>query len=73
MQEMIKKGIFISQSVTFISYSHTEEDVEKTLSSLDEVCKKINEKVENENYEKYLDGNAPTVVWKMIIPPTKKI
>ena len=24
-------------------------------------------------YEKYLDGNAPTVVWKMIIPPTKKI
>ena len=26
-----------------------------------------------ENYEKYLDGNAPTVVWKMIIPPTKKI
>ena len=73
MQEMIKKGIFISQSVTFISYSHTEEDVEKTLSSLDEVCKRINEKVENENYEKYLDGDAPTVVWKMIIPPTKKI
>ena len=41
LQEMIKNGIFISPSWLAISYSHTDEDVSKTLDALDKVCKKI--------------------------------
>jgi len=72
LQEMIKKGIFMSPSVIFNSYSHSSKDIEKTLNVYDEVCKLINQKTVNDNFEKHLEGNLPTTVWTMKIQPTKK-
>ena len=72
LQEMIKKGIFMSPSVIFNSYSHSSKDIEKTLNAYDEVCKLINQKTVNDNFEKHLEGNLPTTVWTMKIQPTKK-
>ena len=73
LQEMIKNGIFISPSWLAVSYSHTDEDVTKTLDILDNICKKIQNQVKNENYNKLLEGKMPSTVWTMKIPPTKKI
>ena len=72
LQEMVKRGIFISPGVSFISYSHSEQDIDNTLTKLGEVCDQINNKVLDENYGKFLEGNLPETVWTMAISPTKK-
>jgi len=72
LQEMIKKGIFMPPSVVFNSYSHTIDDIENTLKAYNEVCQKIKKVVQNDEYEKHIQGNLPITVWTMKIPPTKK-
>ncbi|TLX79678.1 MAG: hypothetical protein E6L00_07965 [Thaumarchaeota archaeon] len=63
----------MSPGVSFISYSHSEDDIDNTLSVLDDVCKIINKKVSNNDYGKHLEGNMPKIIWTLKIPPTKKI
>ena len=72
LQEMIKKGIFISPGHTFISYSHSELDISNTLSSLTDTCEMITKKVKDERFQDFVEGNLPQSVWHMIIEPTKK-
>ena len=72
LQELVKKGIFMSASVIFLSYSHTESDIENTIIAFDEVCRKIKKMVPDENYEKHIEGKMPQTVWTMKIPPTKR-
>jgi len=73
LQEMVKRGIFMSiLGAVYLSYSHSFKDVEMTLDVLDDVCKTITEKVSNDNYEKYLEGNLPKTIWTLKIHPTKK-
>ncbi len=72
LQEMVKKGIFFSPSVIFLSYSHSVEDIEYTLDSLTEICQKIS-KIDENDYHKYLEGKMPTTVWTMKILPTKAL
>ena len=74
LQEMVKLGIFISTLGTvYLSYSHSEADIDQTLFALDNVCNNISQKVTNEDYEKYLEGKMPKKIWTMKIPPTKKL
>lgn len=72
LQELVKHGIFMSPGVSFISYSHTIEDIDNTLNVLDDVCSFINSKVSDEKYEILLEGNLPKTIWTLKIPPTKK-
>mgnify|MGYP003686251643 CR=1 FL=1 len=72
LQEMIKKGHFISPGPIFLSYSHTKEDIDNTLDSFDDVCQFISTTVLNDEYEKFLEGTMPKTIWTMKIPPTKK-
>ena len=73
LQEMVKKGIFMSPlGAVYLSYSHSNEDIEQTLDTLDEVCKIINLKIKNGNYGELLEGKMPKTIWTMKIPPTKK-
>ena len=72
LQEMVKRGVFISQGPTFISYSHSSKDITYTLNMLDDVCKMINKKVSNDNYEKHLEGNPPQTIYTHSILATKK-
>jgi glutamate-1-semialdehyde aminotransferase len=72
IQEMVKRGIFMSPGVTFLSFSHTPEDIQFTLQCFDEICKDISEKITNDNYSNYLLGKPPQTIWSMKIPPTKK-
>jgi len=72
LEGMVKLGIFMAPlGSVYLSYSHSNEDIEKTLSALDEVCSQINSKVTNDEYEKFLEGNMPKKIWTMKIPPTK--
>ena len=72
IQEMIKKRIFMSPGVTFLSYSHTTQDIEFTLQSFDEICKNISNNISENQYHSHLEGNIPKTIWSMKIPPTKK-
>ena len=72
LQELVKRGIFISPGVSFISYSHSVKDIDDTLDALDEVCGLIN-KISDNEYEKHLEGSLPKTIWTLKIPPTKKI
>ena len=70
---MVKKGVFMSQGVSFISFSHSSEDIEFTLNVLDETCKTISKIDKESEYQNYLEGDIPKQVWSMKIPPTKKL
>jgi len=71
LQEMVKRGIFMSPGPTFISYSHSIQDIELTLNKFDEVCKLITSHNEN-NYKTLLEGNLPKTIYSYNIKPTKK-
>ena len=74
LQEMVKKGIFMSPlGAVYLSYSHSNDDITQTLDTLDEVCKIINLKTKNGNYGELLEGKMPKTIWTMKIPPTKKL
>lgn len=72
LQEMVQKGIFISPGPTFISFSHSENDIKKTLQSFDQVCSFITKNVSDENFEKHLKGKLPQTIFTNFIKPTKK-
>ena len=73
LQEMVKKGIFMSVlGATFICYSHSEEDVKNTLSALENACEFVTKNVKNSNYDEFLEGIIPKSIWSMKIPPTRK-
>ena len=74
LQEMVKKGIFMSPlGAVYLSYSHSDLDIKHTLDTLDEVCYSLNLKIKNENYRELLEGKMPKSIWTMKIPPTKKL
>ena len=74
LQEMVKNGIFMAPlNPIYISYSHSNEDIDRTLTTFEKICKEIKQKISNEEYEKYLEGEMPKTVWTMKIKPTKKI
>lgn len=73
-QEMVKKGFFISPlNAIYLSYSHSNENIEKTLLSFDEVLSNLDQKIKNDNFSDLLDGKLPKTIWTMKIPPTKKV
>ena len=73
LQEVVKRGIFMSiLGASYISYSHSMQDIENTLKVFDDTCKFISKNVIDNNYEKLLEGELPKTIWSMKIPPTKK-
>ena len=72
LQEMVQKGIFMSQGPTFLSYSHSVNDIDYTLSALSEICNKIKNNVQNDDYLEFLEGNLPKTIYTHAIHPTKK-
>lgn len=73
LQEMIKKGIFMSVlGGTFICFSHSEKDIANTLIALENACEFVTKNVKNENYGDFLEGIMPKSIWSMKIFPTKR-
>ena len=71
LQEMVKRGFFFSPGPTFISFSHTIQDIELTLLAFEEVTKKL-QNIKEDQYENILEGNMPQTIFTNYIEPTKK-
>lgn len=67
LQEMVKRGIFIQPSVQYISYSHTERDVQKTLQAFAEAVDIVGKAIEQGDVKKYLEGEPA----RPVFPPPK--
>ena len=72
LQEMVKQGIFMSAGPTFLSYSHSSEDIEFTLNAFENVCKLINQNITHDKYGEKLEGNVPKTIYSHTIHSTKK-
>jgi len=73
LQEMVKQNVFMSiLGASYICYSHSEQDIQKTLQSFENVCNFINNKIQNNDYQKYLEGPLPKIIWSMKLPSIKK-
>jgi glutamate-1-semialdehyde 2,1-aminomutase len=74
VQELLKKGIFISPlGPIYMSYSHSKNDVDDTLLKLRDVCDSIMKNIQNDNFDEHVKGTIPKPIWAMKIPPTKKL
>lgn len=73
LQEMVKQGIFMSPGPSFISYSHSENDIRNTLNAFANVCKFIQKNICNDNFTNFLEGSLPKTIYTHLIKPTKKI
>ena len=72
-QEMLKNGIFMSVlGPTFICFSHSQEDIDITLSALETSCEYIVKNVTNDNFKDFLEGDMPKTIWSMKLPSIKK-
>ena len=72
LQEMVKQKVFMSiLGASYICYSHSESDIQKTLQSFENVCTTIKNKINN-NYENFLEGSMPKTIWSMKLPSIKK-
>lgn len=56
-QEMLKRG-FLATNAFYVSYSHTEEDVERYLDMADESFSVIREGIEKDNISRLLEGDV---------------
>ena len=72
LQELVKKGIFMSPGVSFLSFSHNLKDIEFTLECFEDICNNISKNMNENSYQDYLEGELPKTIWSMKIPPTKK-
>jgi glutamate-1-semialdehyde aminotransferase len=73
LQEMVKQGIFMSPGPSFISYSHSVNDIESTLKAFSNVCKFIQNTTHNDNFVNFLQGSLPKTIYTHSIKSTKKI
>ena len=72
IQELVKRGIFFHPGVGFISFSHTKEDITKTIQALTDSIPIIKKAVEENNLESYIEGNPSKSVYTIVKPSIKK-
>lgn len=56
IQEMLKKG-FLASNAFYVSYSHSEEVVEKYFREVDNIFNKLSEYLKNNKLNKYIETN----------------
>ena len=57
-QEMVKRGILLGPGYIFLSYSHTNLDIKKTLTAADESMKIVKTAIKSKNINKFLEGKV---------------
>ena len=71
-QEMVQKGIFLAPlNPVYVSYSHTENDINHTLDTYSEICLRLKKQIIQNDFKHLIHGKLPKTVWTMKIPPIK--
>jgi len=73
LQEMVKRGIFFPPGQCFLSYSHSDDDVNDTLQKLEQSCQEIKNNVKDDDYQAHLEGIPPQTIWTVTMKSTKKL
>jgi glutamate-1-semialdehyde 2,1-aminomutase len=72
IQEMVSRGIFMHPGVEYISFSHTVEDIAKTIQSYNDAILVIKKAVKENKLESYLKGKPTKPVYTVIKSSEKK-
>ena len=72
IQELVQKGIFVHPGVEYISFSHTKEDIEKTIQALSDSISVFKKAYEENNFESYLNGQPSRPVYSIVKPSIHK-
>ena len=72
IQEFVKKGIFVHPGVEYISFSHTKEDIKKTIQVLIDSIPVFKKATEENDFESYLDGKPSRSVYSIVKPSIHK-
>ena len=65
IQELVKRGIFLHPGVEYISFSHTKEDIEKTIEALIDSMPVLKKASLENNFDTYLDGQPIKPVYSI--------
>jgi hypothetical protein len=63
LQETVKRGILFGGPV-YISFSHTDEDIEKTVEASFEALRVVRKAVDEGDIGKYMEGNKIGTVYR---------
>jgi len=66
LQEMIEKGVFMHPNAILLSYSHSKENIEYTLTVMNDALKNLSQAIQEDNVQKLLRGNVAKQVIKML-------
>lgn len=72
IQEMLQHGIFMHHAVEYISFSHTVEDINSTITALEKSVATIKKAVNEDNVSGYLKGKPCKPVYSVLKRPMKK-
>lgn len=72
IQELVKRGVFMHHSVVFISFSHEQEDIEKTLAALVDSIPILKKAVDDNKIEDFLEGHPAKPVYSVTKQSVKK-
>ncbi len=72
IQEMVSRGIFMHPGVEYISFSHTVEDIAKTIKSYNDAILVIKKAVKENKLESYLKGKPTKPVYTVTKSSEKK-
>ena len=72
IQEFVKRGIFVHPGIVYISFSHTKEDIDKTIQALIDSIPIFKKATEENNIESYLEGKPSRTVYSIVKPSIHK-
>jgi len=72
IQEFVKRGIFVHPGVEYISYSHSKDDIDKTIQTLNDSVPTFKKAIEGNNIESFLEGKPIRPVYSIVKPSIHK-
>ncbi|MEX0764800.1 MAG: aminotransferase class III-fold pyridoxal phosphate-dependent enzyme [Nitrosopumilaceae archaeon] len=72
IQELVKRGIFMHPAIEYVSFSHTKEDIKKTITAVADSLTVVKKAMTSNDISSYLDGKPATPVYSMLKSATKR-
>ena len=72
IQEFVKRGVFVHPGVEYISFSHSKDDIEKTIDVLVDSIPIFKKAIQENNIESYLEGKPINPVYSIVKPSIHK-